>query len=42
MINIGDSAPDVFLEINGRTIKLSDLRGKNVVFYFYPKDMTSG
>ncbi len=42
MINIGDAAPDVFLELNGRTIKLSDLRGKNVVFYFYSKDMTSG
>lgn len=25
-----------------RTIRLSDLRGKNVVIYFYPKDNTPG
>jgi peroxiredoxin Q/BCP len=27
---------------NGKTIKLSELKGKNVVLYFYPKDCTSG
>jgi thioredoxin-dependent peroxiredoxin len=27
---------------NGETVKLSDFRGKNVVLYFYPKDMTPG
>lgn len=27
---------------NGNTIKLSDLAGKKVVLYFYPKDMTPG
>jgi len=27
---------------NGRTIKLSALKGHNVVLYFYPKDATSG
>lgn len=42
MINIGDAAPDVSLKTNGKTMKLSDLRGKNIVLYFYPKDMTSG
>lgn len=42
MINIDTAAPDVNLETNGKTIKLSDLRGKNTVLYFYPKDMTSG
>ena len=27
---------------NGETVKLSDYRGKHVVLYFYPKDMTPG
>lgn len=27
---------------DGKTVKLSDLAGKKVVLYFYPKDMTSG
>ena len=27
---------------NGNTVRLSDLAGKKVVLYFYPKDMTSG
>lgn len=27
---------------NGHEIALSDYRGKNVVLYFYPKDMTPG
>lgn len=27
---------------NGRTFKLSSLKGKNVVLYFYPKDETPG
>ncbi len=27
---------------NGKTISLSDYKGKNVVLYFYPKDNTSG
>ncbi|WP_068677634.1 thioredoxin-dependent thiol peroxidase [Oceanobacillus sp. Castelsardo] len=27
---------------NGEQISLSDFRGKNVVLYFYPKDMTPG
>lgn len=33
------------LEVNatsGRTFKLSDLRGRKLVLYFYPKDHTSG
>lgn len=39
----GDPAPD-FEALNdaGETVKLSDLRGKRVVLYFYPKDNTSG
>lgn len=36
-------APDFALEANnGETIKLSNFKGKNVVLYFYPKDMTPG
>jgi peroxiredoxin Q/BCP len=27
---------------NGHEVQLSDYRGKNVVLYFYPKDMTPG
>jgi thioredoxin-dependent peroxiredoxin len=40
----GDRAPDFALEDqDGRTVRLSDLRGKkNVVVYFYPKDDTPG
>lgn len=38
---IGEQAPDFQLEVNnGNNIRLSDFRGKNVVLYFYPKDMT--
>jgi peroxiredoxin Q/BCP len=39
----GDAAPDFQLkDQNGNDVKLSQLRGKNVVLYFYPKDDTSG
>ncbi|MEH7392479.1 thioredoxin-dependent thiol peroxidase [Bacillus sp. JJ1474] len=42
-VSIGELAPDFELEAsNGETIKLSDFRGKNIVLYFYPKDMTPG
>lgn len=42
-ITIGDVAPDFKLpDQTGREISLSDLRGKNIVLYFYPKDDTSG
>lgn len=40
---IGKTAPDVALPAsNGTTVKLSDFRGKQIVLYFYPKDMTPG
>jgi thioredoxin-dependent peroxiredoxin len=40
-IEVGRKAPDFALPAsNGKTVKLSDFRGKNVVLYFYPKDMT--
>ena len=39
----GDPAPDFRLPAdNGRDIALSDLRGKKVVLFFYPKDATPG
>ncbi|WP_338451250.1 thioredoxin-dependent thiol peroxidase [Niallia oryzisoli] len=39
----GQVAPDIALPASsGQTIQLSDFRGKNIVLYFYPKDMTPG
>ncbi|WP_071396095.1 thioredoxin-dependent thiol peroxidase [Bacillus tuaregi] len=39
----GQVAPDIALPASsGQTIQLSDFQGKNVVLYFYPKDMTPG
>lgn len=39
----GYLAPDAALPAsNGQTVQLADFRGKNVVLYFYPKDMTPG
>jgi peroxiredoxin Q/BCP len=43
MVEEGEPAPDFELTTdNGDTVKLSDLRGKPVVLYFYPKDDTAG
>jgi hypothetical protein len=40
---VGSSAPDFkTTDQDGNEIKLSDFRGKKVVLYFYPKDMTPG
>ncbi|MED4018973.1 MULTISPECIES: thioredoxin-dependent thiol peroxidase [Sutcliffiella] len=42
-VEVGQLAPDFELQTEkGEKIKLSDFRGKNVVLYFYPKDMTPG
>ncbi len=39
----GQAAPDFTLPSDtGEAIALRDLRGRNVVLYFYPKDMTPG
>jgi thioredoxin-dependent peroxiredoxin len=39
----GDPAPDFTLPSSGGgSVSLHDLRGRNVVLYFYPKDDTSG
>lgn len=43
MIKIGDKAPDFLgLNQNGEEIGLSNFKGKKLVIYFYPKDMTPG
>ena len=43
MVAEGQPAPDFELQSDsGETVKLSDLRGKPVVLYFYPKDDTPG
>jgi peroxiredoxin Q/BCP len=42
-LNPGDLAPDFTLQDGeGNTVSLSDLRGKRVVLYFYPRDNTPG
>jgi thioredoxin-dependent peroxiredoxin len=41
--NVNEKAPNFStLTSEGNTLKLSDYLGKNVVLYFYPKDMTAG
>lgn len=43
MLETGMKAPEFSLQDqNGKTHSLSDYRGKKVILYFYPKDMTSG
>jgi peroxiredoxin Q/BCP len=43
MPQVGQQAPDFTLPSqDGTPIDLKDLRGKWVVLYFYPKDMTTG
>ena len=42
-LEIGSKAPDFTLPTDGGgTISLKELKGKNVVLYFYPKDNTPG
>ena len=43
MLEVGTMAPDFALpDQNGTIRRLLDFRGKKVVLYFYPKDMTAG
>jgi peroxiredoxin Q/BCP len=43
MLNEGDKAPDIRLANDaGEPFQLSDLKGKRVVLYFYPKADTPG
>lgn len=42
-MKVGDKAPEILgRNEKGENIHLSDYKGKKVVLYFYPKDMTSG
>lgn len=43
MLEAGTDAPDFSLQgTDGKTLTQADFKGKNVVLYFYPKDMTPG
>ena len=43
MLEVGTKAPEFTLpDQNGEMRSLSDYRGRKVILYFYPKDMTAG
>lgn len=43
MLEVGTEAPDFTAAAHdGSTVRLSDLRGKTVVLWFYPKANTGG
>jgi peroxiredoxin Q/BCP len=43
MVEVGKKAPSFSLkDQDGNKVFLNELKGKNVVLYFYPKDNTSG
>jgi peroxiredoxin Q/BCP len=43
MLKAGDPAPDFAVQDHGgRTVRLSDFRGKQVILWFYPKADTPG
>jgi peroxiredoxin Q/BCP len=43
LVAVGEKAPDFTLEADDKQqVSLKDYRGKKVILYFYPKDMTAG
>jgi peroxiredoxin Q/BCP len=43
MLKVGDQAPDIpFRTDNGEDFRLSEMKGKRVVLYFYPRADTPG
>ena len=43
LLNEGNAAPEFALQNqDGQTVRLADLRGKTVVFWFYPRADTPG
>ena len=43
MLKVGEAAPEFEVQDqDGRAVRLSDYRGKWLVLYFYPRDMTLG
>jgi len=43
VLTLGSVAPDLEISCTGgKTLRLSDFKGKNIVLYFYPKDNTPG
>ncbi len=41
-VAVNENVPDFSAEATGGPIRLSDLKGRTVVLYFYPKDNTPG
>ena len=42
-MNVGVKAPELLgHDENGNEVRLSDFKGRKLVLYFYPKDLTSG
>lgn len=42
-MKIGDNIPEILgTDSNGNILKASDFKGKRLIIYFYPKDMTPG
>lgn len=43
MMTVGDKMPDLLgVDAQGNEVRRSDFPGKNIILYFYPKDMTPG
>lgn len=43
MLSVGDKAPRLNLtDEDGKPVKLSDFKGRKLVLYFYPRDLTPG